>query len=99
MDRVRISLDHGAHRGANIFDAGEKTEFIKKSMIDRYVEAAARHGMKETIEAERIHVKYNKCCSVLFITKFLRSFADRFVDEIHAFEQGGFIHNDRWAHP
>jgi hypothetical protein len=34
-------LDHGAHRGTDIFDAAEETQFIKKSMIDRYVEAAA----------------------------------------------------------
>ena len=52
LDGIRRRLDQRAHALVEVFDPGEETAFIEKSMVDGDIETAFGFGVEESIEAE-----------------------------------------------
>jgi hypothetical protein len=55
LNRVRRRFDQRGDGLPDVFDAGKKSVFVEKAMIDGHVEAAVRFGIKEAVEAGGFH--------------------------------------------
>ena len=55
LDRIGRRIDQSGDGAGQIFDAGEKRRFVKKSVIERDIEAATGLGIEETMEAGGFH--------------------------------------------
>lgn len=56
----RRRLNQGLHRTRQVLNAGEERSFVEESVIDGDVEATARFGIKEAVEAGSFHIGTNR---------------------------------------
>ena len=71
LDRIGIGLNKNLHSFREVFDAAQKVQFIKKSMVDRNIDTTFGSRIKQAIEAKNFHREERGTCRRVGVLAFV----------------------------